>query len=91
MAGRAIDVSFDSGAVKRVTVRDDSLATGLYLEPETPDTTRRAARASATGPAARTGGPAGAEIRASFRRLPRRRTSSPAGTTASPAVPPRRP
>ena len=34
VVGRGIDVNFDSGAVKRVQVRDDSLATGLYLEPE---------------------------------------------------------
>ena len=51
VVGRAIDVNFDSGAVKRVQVRDDSLASGLYLEPERPGTGRQA-RPGATAAAA---------------------------------------
>jgi lipopolysaccharide export system protein LptA len=47
VVGRAIDVNFDSGAVKRVQVRDDSLSSGLYLEPERPDAARRARPAAA--------------------------------------------
>jgi lipopolysaccharide export system protein LptA len=89
VAGRAIDVSFDSGAVKHVMVRDDSLSTGLYLEPETPDTTRRA-RPSATGPAAAQAARAAGDTR-QLPPAPAPPSSSPAGSTASPAVPPRRP
>ena len=55
VVGRAIDVDFDSGAVKRVQVRDDSLSSGLYLEPDRPDTVRArpasaAAASGETGP-----------------------------------------
>lgn len=86
VVGRAIDVNFDSGAVKHVQVRDDSLSSGLYLEPEKPDPTRRArpgaAPAGATAPATRassgTPGPAPTRV--------------PASATPSPTpAPPRRP
>jgi lipopolysaccharide export system protein LptA len=76
VVGRAIDVDFDSGAVKRVRVRDDSLSTGLYLEPERPDSTRRA-RPTAAVPATTRGsgapGPARAPNPASAVPLPVRR------------------
>ncbi|PYP80152.1 MAG: hypothetical protein DMD35_05200 [Gemmatimonadetes bacterium] len=98
VVGRAIDVSFDSGAVKRVTVRDDSLSTGLYLEPEKPDTSRagrRAAASAANAAPAGTSGttpavPAGAGARQAPAPGPTRVPSpTPAGTP--PAVPARRP
>ena len=59
VVGRAIDVDFDSGAVKRVRVRDDSLSTGLYLEPERADSTRRARPGAAAVPATTRGGAPG--------------------------------
>jgi lipopolysaccharide export system protein LptA len=97
VVGRGIDVNFDSGAVQRVQVRDDSLATGLYLEPERGDTarSRRPAPGAATAAvpssvptagAARgtpAGTPAGAPSPAP--------TRAPTGATATPAVAPRRP
>jgi hypothetical protein len=43
VVGERITVTFDSGAVKRVRVQDDSLAAGLYLEPES-DSARAKAR-----------------------------------------------
>ena len=63
VVGQAIDVNFDSGAVKRVQVRDDSLSSGLYLEPEKPGTGRQArpgatAAAPGTTPAGAPGGQA---------------------------------
>ncbi len=96
VVGRSINVTFDSGAVKQVTVQDDSLSTGLYLEPERPDTSaagrrreaarRAAATATQTGPAAGATGPAGDTRRTPFLPVP----TGPA-PTASPTVPPRRP
>jgi len=88
VVGSAIDVSFDSGAVKTVRVQDDSLSTGLYLEPERPDSTRRRpadAAAIAPGAAAR---PAGDARQAPA--TPPPPSSTPAITTP-PAVPARRP
>jgi lipopolysaccharide export system protein LptA len=92
VVGRAIDVNFDSGAVKRVTVRDDSLSTGLYLEPEKADTSaagRRAAarRASAGAGAAQPGAPGTGDTR----RAPTVPTRTPPRTTTTPSAPPRRP
>lgn len=81
VVGRAIDVTFDSGQVKRVVVRDDSLATGLYLEPEKPDTGRAARRA----PASATSG-AAAPARASAVSAPAAGATRPA-TTPAPAPP----
>ncbi|MEO6526065.1 MAG: hypothetical protein ABIP93_05530 [Gemmatimonadaceae bacterium] len=49
--GQLITVTFDSGAVKRVRVQDDSLASGLYLEPET-DSARTRRNGAAPAPAA---------------------------------------
>ena len=89
VVGSAIDVSFDSGAVKTVRVQDDSLSTGLYLEPERPDSTRRRpadAAAIAPGAAAR---PAGDARQAPS--TPPPPSSTPAITTTPPAVPARRP
>jgi hypothetical protein len=56
VVGRSIDVTFDSGAVKQVQVRNDSLATGLYLEAQKGDTAR--ARAPAATPVTTPAGPA---------------------------------
>ncbi|HKP15404.1 MAG TPA: hypothetical protein VJT85_05045 [Gemmatimonadaceae bacterium] len=89
VVGSEINVSFDSGAVKQVTVRDDSLATGLYLEPEKPDTTRRATAAAAgTAPGAPVRPTGDARQPPSTPAPP---TSVPDRTSAPPAVPPRRP
>jgi hypothetical protein len=97
VVGRTIDVSFDSGAVQRVTVRNDSLATGLYLEAAKPDSLRArrpattstgAATSPATAPSATR--PA-ADARQSPGAPPPAPSSAPATTTAPPAVPPRRP
>ena len=97
VVGRAINVTFDSGAVKQVTVRDDSLSTGLYLEPERPDTSaagrraaaarRAAATAAQTGPAASAAGAPGDTRRVPSVPVP----SGSAPTTPLPTVPPRRP
>ena len=91
VVGHAIDVNFDSGAVKRVMVRDDSLARGLYLEPEKPDTTRGARRAAASGavptpPAAASAAPTG-----DARRPASTPAAAPPPTAAPPAARPRRP
>jgi hypothetical protein len=97
VVGRAINVSFDSGAVKQVTVRDDSLATGLYLEPEKADTSaagRRAAAARRDAATAGGAGPAAAAARAAgdTRRAPATPAPSPSPATARPSsVPARRP
>ena len=77
VVGRAIDVTFDSGAVRRVRVRDDSLSSGLYLEPERPDSTRRARPTAAAAPGTTRGsgapGPAPTAVPASAVPLPVRR------------------
>lgn len=91
VVGRAIDVNFDSGQVKRVVVRDDSLASGLYLEPEKPDAARGARRANAastTGAASAT--PTGGPTRPAS--TPASAPTPAPGTTAPPPVTrPRRP
>ena len=87
VVGRAIDVAFDSGAVQRVTVRDDSLSTGLYLEPENPASARRtpgAPAGAAPGAAARASGDTGQPA-------PAPPTTVPGTTATPPAVPARRP
>jgi len=102
VVGRGIDVDFDSGAVKSVQVRDDSLATGLYLEPEKADSGRP--RRPAAGAAATAAAPRGAPVAGPSRATPAGTTpagTSPAGTTpsaptpsgaaATPVVAPRRP
>jgi hypothetical protein len=95
VVGSAIDVSFDSGAVKRVTVRDDSLSTGLYLEPEKPDTSAAGRRAAAARRAATPGAgqpsAAGAAAAGDTRRAPTTPTRAPARPTTTPSGPPRRP
>ena len=90
VVGRVIDVDFDSGQVKRVVVRDDSLASGLYLEPEKPDTSRggRRAGASATNAAA-AATPATGPARPGS--APASPSPSPATTAPLPAARPRRP
>ncbi len=97
VVGRTIDVSFDSGTVKRVSVQSDSLASGLYLEPEKPDTARAGRRgaanaASLSAPATAPGAarPAGDARQAPSTPLPTP-TPSPTTTAVPPAVPPRRP
>jgi hypothetical protein len=99
VVGHTIDVSFDSGTVKRVSVRDDSLASGLYLEPEKPDTAR-AARAGAANAASRSAptapaAPGATRPAGDARQAPPGSTPapspSPSSTAAPPAVPPRRP
>jgi lipopolysaccharide export system protein LptA len=90
VVGRAIDVNFDSGQVKRVVVRDDSLASGLYLEPQKPDT-GRARRAGARPTNAATGVPApGGATRPGSTPASAPRPS-PATTATPPATRPRRP
>lgn len=95
VVGHGIDVNFDSGAVKRVQVRDDSLATGLYLEPERADSARGrrpAAPAAAGTPnaapsdARRVGGTPASNV-------PSRPTPTPAssGAPTTPVAAPRRP
>jgi hypothetical protein len=94
VVGNAIDVSFDSGAVKRVTVRDDSLSTGLYLEPEKPDTSAAGRRAAAARRAATPGATqpaAGAAAAGDTRRTPTTPARIPGRATTTPSVPPRRP
>jgi hypothetical protein len=95
VVGRAIDVNFDSGAVKRVTVRDDSLSTGLYLEPEKADTSaagrRAAARRASAGAGAAQPGASGAPGTGDTRRAPTVPTRTPPRTTTTPSAPPRRP
>jgi hypothetical protein len=95
VVGRGIDVNFDSGAVKRVQVQDDSLASGLYLEPERADSLR--ARRPVAGAAA---GISSAQPAAARRAgsaptgtPPSRPTPTPAspGATATPVADPRRP
>jgi lipopolysaccharide export system protein LptA len=97
VVGRTIDVSFDSGTVRRVSVQNDSLASGLYLEPEKPDTARAGRRAPASAasgstPAAAPGAarPAGDARQAPSTPAPAPSPSS-TPTTVPPAVPPRRP
>ena len=80
VVGRAIDVNFDSGAVKHVQVRDDSLSSGLYLEPEKPGAVRRAAPAASGAPGAAPGGGAPRTTRA----------PAPAGVAPTPTTAPRR-
>ena len=90
VVGRAIDVNFDSGQVKRVVVRDDSLASGLYLEPEKPDTGRaRRAGARPTNAATGVAAPGGATRPGSTPASAPR--PSPATTATPPATRPRRP
>ena len=89
--GTAIDVDFDSGAVRRVQVRDDSLATGLYLEAERPDPARRARPAATTPPSGATGPTAAPRTAPAGQApgptpLPGAASAAPAPTTA-----PRRP
>ena len=99
VVGSAINVTFDSGAVKQVTVRDDSLSTGLYLEPEKPDTSaagRRAAAARrAAVPAQGASQPgAGAAPAGDPRRSPSAPAPAPVPSTSTPApsgAPQRRP
>jgi lipopolysaccharide export system protein LptA len=93
VVGSQINVTFDSGAVKQVTVRDDSLATGLYLEPEKPDTSaagrRRAAARRAGAPQP---GTAGAAVPGDTRRTPATPAPSPSSATPAPSgAPSRRP
>ncbi|MFL5617589.1 MAG: hypothetical protein ACJ79A_04240 [Gemmatimonadaceae bacterium] len=91
VVGSAINVSFDSGAVKQVTVRDDSLSTGLYLEPEKSDTSAAGRRAAAARRAAATPSPA-ARAAGDTRQRPTTPAPTPSPTTtAPPTVPPRRP
>jgi len=95
VVGNLINVTFDSGAVKQVTVRDDSLSTGLYLEPEKPDTSAAGRRREAARRAAATGGQSGPTAGppgtpGDTRRTPF--TPTPTGPAPTPpAVPPRRP
>jgi hypothetical protein len=56
VVGKLITVDFDTGAVKRVRVEDDSLATGLYLEPES-DSARKARNAATPGATTRATSP----------------------------------
>jgi lipopolysaccharide export system protein LptA len=98
VVGRAIDVSFDSGAVKRVTVQDDSLSTGLYLEPEKPDTSAAGRRAAARRAAVPTEGASAPGSSAAPAGDPRRAPTAPSpapspstSTTAPPGAPQRRP
>jgi lipopolysaccharide export system protein LptA len=94
VVGSTINVSFDSGAVKQVTVRDDSLATGLYLEPEKADTSAAGRAAAARRAAASAGGArpgaANAGATGDTRRPPATPTRTP-GRTTTPSAPPRRP
>jgi hypothetical protein len=94
VVGHTIDVSFDSGTVKRVSVRDDSLASGLYLEPEKPDTAR-AARGGAANAASRStpAAPGATRPAGDARQAPPgpAPSPSPSSTAAPPALPPRRP
>ena len=98
VVGQTIDVSFDSGTVRRVSVRNDSLASGLYLEPEKPDTARAGRRAAAnsanaaTPPAAsaESARPAGDARQAPSAPVPAP-SPSPTSTAAPPVAPPRRP
>jgi hypothetical protein len=94
VVGRGIDVDFDSGAVRRVQVRDDSLATGLYLEPEKADSAR--ARRPVTGAAAAATAPGSAPVAGPARTTPAGTTPSaptprPSGAAVTPVVDPRRP
>jgi hypothetical protein len=94
VTGRQITVTFDSGTVRRVRVENDSLASGLYLEPEA-DSTRvrrdsagRATRpvAGNAKPAAGAGAAAGAAA-APARQPGQRTTPGSTPTTPAPAVP----
>ena len=49
VVGREIQVDFDSSVVQRVVVKDQDLASGLYLEPEDTTRSRRPARGTAPG------------------------------------------
>lgn len=101
VSGSDITVTFDTGTVRRVAVRDSARASGVYLEPD-PDSTagRRAApgpsaagtrvpgtpaAGTAGGPGSRAGGPARPPAPAPGS------TPPPTGAPApAPAVPPRR-
>jgi lipopolysaccharide export system protein LptA len=87
--GREIQVEFDSGAVRRVVVKDKDLASGLYLEPE--DTTRSRRQARGTGrPGATPGGPA--RPAGNPPGTPPTSTPTPAPVAGPPtSAPPRRP
>jgi len=90
VVGSQITVTFDTGAVQRVKVKDENLAAGLFLEPE--DTTRRKRPAAAANGQAQATPPGGARV---LQRVP---ASSPTPTqapapgtpspTPTPAVPP---
>ena len=54
VTGQEITVRFDSGAVKRVEVEDENLASGVYLEPDT----TRARKNGAAAPTSPAGAPA---------------------------------
>jgi hypothetical protein len=95
VVGRDITVDFDSGTVQRVQVKNQELASGLYLEPE--DTARARKRPATTG-ASRPTPAGGARVlrpspAPSAPSAPSPTAPSPATTTpAAPAgTPPRRP
>ena len=82
VVGKQITVSFDSGAVQRVQVKDEDLAAGLYLEPQ--DTTRRKRPASAANGQSQATPPGGARV---LQRVPAPSTPpapAPAAPTPSP-------
>jgi hypothetical protein len=83
VAGSQITVTFDTGAVQRVLVKDEKLAAGIYLEPE--DTTRRKRPTTANGRPEATP-PGGARV---LQRVPASSTpTTPAPSTPAPAPSP---
>ena len=99
VTGTAINVTFDSGGVQRVQVKNQQLASGIYLEPG-PDSTRarRGSAANGSSPAQGSATPAAAAVpRSPIAPPPETPPAQPqnpspapsggAGTTVTPAPP----